>query len=247
MCWSRARVTKQGYASVYCEFLNDRKSMDRSIDKKCFELAPVGTFTGRDYDWRLGLKVGDAVDYEESTGCWRKAKVEEVRESDEDDGGKYIEVRLDSLQAKEESDFYANEWLPVTSNKIQPAGLITSTEQEGKKTFHHELHFDDYNDLILDPQGLAAHAIVRNDTTKSLIFVELVNRADEMGIFTEILRLIRVSAVPVEVCADLVHVICLFHGVFSRRFAIVYLRDLAEAVVQYLQRLDEANIRNFSK
>jgi hypothetical protein len=27
----------------------------------------------------------------------------------------------------------------------------------------------------------------------------------------------------------------------------VYLRDLADAVVQYLKRIDEANIRNFSK
>ena len=99
MCWSRARITKIGYASVYAEFLNDRKSMDRSIDKKCFELAPVGTFTA-DYDWRLNLKAGDEVDYEESSGYWRRAKVEEVRQTD-DDYGKYVEVRLDSILAKE--------------------------------------------------------------------------------------------------------------------------------------------------
>lgn len=68
-----------------------------------------------------------------------------------------------------------------------------------------------------------------------------------MGIFTQILQSIQQSVFPVEVCADLVHIICLFQGVFNRRFAIVYLRDLADAVVQYLKRIDEANIRNFSK
>jgi len=137
--------------------------------------------------------------------------------------------------------------LSVTSSKIQPLGLITSTEQEGKKTFGHELHFDDYNDLILDQRGRAAHAIVRSDSTKSLVFIELVNHADQLGILTQILQAVQQSALPVEVCADLVHIICLFQSTFSRRFAIVYLRDLAEAVVQYLHRIDEANIRNFSK
>lgn len=65
MCWSRGRISKVGYASsFYVEFLNDRKSMDRSIDKRSFELAPVGMFTAEDYEWRQNLKVGDPVDYE---------------------------------------------------------------------------------------------------------------------------------------------------------------------------------------
>jgi hypothetical protein len=63
MCWSRATVVKIGYASIYVEFLYDRKSADRSIDKKCFEIAPVGTFTKDDFDWRIALKVGDKLDY----------------------------------------------------------------------------------------------------------------------------------------------------------------------------------------
>lgn len=77
--------------------------------------------------------------------------------------------------------------------------------------------------------------------------MELVNRADELGIFRQTLEAIQQSTLPVEICSELVHVISTFSGVFSRRFAIVFLRDLADAVVQYLNRIDEANIRNFSK
>ena len=76
MCWSRARITKIGYSSMQVEFLSDRKTMDRSIDKNCFELARVGALTSGDYEWRMNMKVGDEVDYEETSGCWRRAKVE---------------------------------------------------------------------------------------------------------------------------------------------------------------------------
>lgn len=75
MAWSRAKINKIGYASIYVEFLFDRASADRNIDKNAFELAPLGTYTKDDWDWRLNIKVGDEVDYEESSGCWEKIKV----------------------------------------------------------------------------------------------------------------------------------------------------------------------------
>jgi hypothetical protein len=34
---------------------------------------------------------------------------------------------------------------------------------------------------------------------------------------------------------------------FNRRFAKLYLRDLANAIISYINNIDESNIRNFSK
>lgn len=47
MGWSRARIRKIGYGSVAVEFFHDRRA-DRTIEKKDFEIAPVGTFS---HDW----------------------------------------------------------------------------------------------------------------------------------------------------------------------------------------------------
>lgn len=135
MVWSRAKINKIGYASNYVEFLHDRNSADRNVDKRGFELAPAGTFTKDDWDWRLNVKVGDWVDYEESPGSWLKIKVEEVRQSQDDKDRQYSEVRFE--KEKEEADYYSSDWSTTTSPKIQKPGFITATEPEGRKLLSH--------------------------------------------------------------------------------------------------------------
>jgi hypothetical protein len=97
-----------------------------------------------------------------------------VRVSEDD--RKYIELKFE--KEKEETEYYYNRWATATSVKVQKPGLITSTEPTGKKLFAHEVSFDDYNDIILDPEYKAEHAIIRPESTKSVLFVQLVNKAD---------------------------------------------------------------------
>lgn len=85
------------------------------------------------------------------------------------------------------------------------------------------MYFDDYNDLILDPEGKPRHAIIRPEATKSILYVELVNRTVELGIFSKILDAVKEAKIGIEIIADLIGFIAIVQPTFNRRFASNYL------------------------
>ena len=90
--------------------------------------------------------------------------------------------------------------------------------------------------------------VARPEATKSQMFIDLMAFAHkELHLFEKILEIIKSKEMKVEVTADLINFVLIVHGMFHRRFALEYLGNLTNAILDYINNSKESTIRNFSK
>ena len=80
------------------------------------------------------------------------------------------------------------------------------------------------------------------------MFIDLMTFAHkELHLFETISDTIKQKEMKVEVTADLINFVLIVHGMFHRKFALGYLGDLTNAILDYINNSKESTIRNFSK
>jgi hypothetical protein len=68
-----------------------------------------------------------------------------------------------------------------------------------------------------------------------------------LKLFDRALEAVKTRKFGIEVTADLVGCIASLHPLLHRKFAIRYLPQMIEAVLEFVSKADELTIRNFSK
>lgn len=106
---------------------------------------------------------------------------------------------------------------------------------------------DDFNDMLFDPE-MTCFCVPRPEGTKSQLFIDLMVYAHkELHMFEKIAETIRNKEMKIEVTADLITFVCIVHTLFHRKFAIEYLGDLTDSIIDYITNSKESTIRNFSR
>lgn len=95
--WSRAVITRVNTNVLAVSYLNDRRTAERSVSKSNMEIFPARQFTEKNFEWRLGVKKGDRVDYAMMAGIWKEFRVEEIRELEEEEGHKVYMLGLNTI------------------------------------------------------------------------------------------------------------------------------------------------------
>ena len=106
---------------------------------------------------------------------------------------------------------------------------------------------DDFNDMLFDPE-MTCFCVARPESNKSQLFIDLMTFAHkELHLFEKISETIKEKSMKIEVTADLINFVLIVHSIFHRKFAIEYLSQLTESVIDYINNSKESTIRNFSK
>lgn len=212
-----------------------------SFDKKSMQIRPHESMKEA-YDWRFVLQEGDQVDYFNENYTWVNGKISNIRkrvlekEDDEDAEEEYqMEVQIDDEER----------WLNITDAKIQK---INSIVQKGvANRYSSDIFVDDFNDVLFDP-NVTCCFIARPEATKSQLFVDLLAYAHkELHLFERIAETLKTKEMKIEVTAELIHFVLIVHSMFHRKFAIQYLSELSDYVIDYINNSKESTIRNFTK
>lgn len=81
--WSRGKVQNIKPTKLKVAFLNDLYDETTLFDKTSYMIAPYKTKSAN-FDWRMGLKVGDIIDCEDHYGGWYGSTILEIIERDND-------------------------------------------------------------------------------------------------------------------------------------------------------------------
>ena len=119
------------------------------------------------------------------TQGWVTVEIEEIKTVNYQTRVIY-ELKLKSDEEGFESPY--DTWTISTSSKVQKPGLILNKQFGYSSTFlHHDIGSDDFNDLILDKEGKGKHFVIRQDVIKSLLYIDLANYFDSLGVFERII------------------------------------------------------------
>lgn len=90
--------------------------------------------------------------------------------------------------------------------------------------------------------------IIRSEYNKSILLVDFINYTQqELHLLDRILAAIQNRKFGIEVTAELVGCIASLHPLLHRKYASVYLPQMVDALLEYVNKADDTIIRNFSK
>ena len=201
--WGRAEIRIVEAERVFVKFANERKTQARWIEKKSWEVQPVGTRTV-DYEWRMNLQVGDVIDCCDTTEVWYNSTILDRRVLPSKKQNKsYLEVKVGYrvyTEAGEKVDENGRRyqgwsskydcWLNVMSPIIQPLNSIARALFVKQSVIDIEPMVDDLADLLFveDFKQQQLFGIARGLEAHSLIVVEFCNLLGSSGFFAWFLR-----------------------------------------------------------
>ena len=143
-----------------------------------------------------------------------------------------------------------DEWVNITSPRIQPKGTVIRGIQTRYKQVESDTYFDDSNDLIYKElyKNKPLFAVTRYHH-RSIFLMDLVNQLGVQGFFDKILKRIndRNRHCSIETLVSLIDIINCLNPLLYREFAVDFVPKLKDAVIANILDSPNNNIRNFSK
>lgn len=143
-----------------------------------------------------------------------------------------------------------DEWLVITSPRIQKRGTVIRGTQVKYKSMDSDTIFDDSNDLIYSPlyNKNELFAVTRT-YYKSLWLMNGINFMGNQGFFDWILRKIndKVKFCNIDTVVLILEIVHGFNAMLYRGFAEDYMKLLKDAVVENIIESPNNNIRMFTK
>lgn len=125
-----------------------------------------------------------------------------------------------------------------------------SIESLEKVTSHKSItdaSFDDSNDEKNDPE-MKERFILRGDLCSSQLFLDLLNYAHkDLDIFKLLLESVVSKKFNIEATSEVIGFLMRIHPFFHRKWALEYISELTQGILDYINKGDDITIRNFSK
>jgi len=222
------------------------------VEEDSIELAPIGT-RSTDFEWRLGLKVGDLVDCCEHEGNWYVSTITKIKEGS--NGGKLVRVGLrvyceDGEKYDSKGRYNGNpetfdlENIDVTSPRIQRPATIA---RPGDYAYSRSIDaVNDFNDLEFEEiNGERLNYIPRSKYLSELLFKATRKFMKDEGYSKLLERLSKENNwdVLVPVVSSLGNIAANLHRNYLREI----IERLKPIVHNHLVDDSEANNKKFSR
>lgn len=110
-----------------------------------------------------------------------------------------------------------------------------------------EANFDDLNDLKNDPD-MNHRFLLRGDICSSQLFLDLLNYAhNKLDLFNLSLQAILTKRFNIEATSEIISFLMHIHPFFHRKWALEFIPQLTQGILDYVNKGDDITIRNFSK
>ncbi len=110
-----------------------------------------------------------------------------------------------------------------------------------------EANFDDSSDEKNDPE-MKERFVLRADLCSSQLFLDLLNFAhNELDLFNLLLQAVVDKKFNIEAISEIISFLMHIHAFFHKKWALEYIPQLTQGILDFVNKGDDITIRNFSK